>query len=494
MKSVILALGVLTLTQTKRTDDEKRRTVIDFSDVSVSGALVAPDGAFLRVTAGGAQDGAFFRERALARVVPRPGAITAEGLLSEHHLPLGPTPKCPVLLCPVLRAAPVRLVSRPEVSHLVQVGFTSGISMASFQRAPLNLVAVVDRSGSMAGQKLALVKETLLEIRRKLRPADRLALVTFDDRAVVALSPSPPSAGRVEGVIRRLRTGGGTNLEAGLELGFRIARRSRRFDGTTRVMLFTDERPNIGRTDAGRFRRMAEEAAALGIGLTTIGVGVDFGAELAATVSAIAGGNLFYFPDPARMAEVVEEDFAMMVTELGRDLDLRITPGDGLRVAGLYGIPASAVKRSGRSISVTVATLFASKRRGAIYVALAPEGEAEGPLAVLDLAFTEAGGRRRHAQRAAQPAAPTLGLTRGAHLIDAYVAAQTAAERFHHLNDPAGGAAVLEPVVVRYRALEDEDLRRELPMLEALLSTLTQLAGSHPGEISLSAHQRRTGP
>jgi hypothetical protein len=44
-----------------------------------------------------------------------------------------------------------------------------------------------------------------------------------------------------------------------------------RFDGTTRVMLFTDEQPNVGRTDATSFAAMAEEASRGGIGLTTIG-------------------------------------------------------------------------------------------------------------------------------------------------------------------------------------------------------------------------------
>lgn len=494
MTCLIVALGLLTAAQPNSTDEEKKRsTVIDFSDLSVSGSLVAPEGAFLKVTAGGAQDGAFFRDRALARVVPRPGTITAEGLLSEHDLPLGSTPACSLLLCPVLRGAKVRLLTRPEVTHLVQLGFTSGVSAETFRRAPLNLVAVVDRSGSMSGRKLVLVKETLLEIRRKLRPEDRISVVTFDDRAAVALSPAPASAGSVARAIRRLATGGGTNLEAGLAAGFRVARQSRRFDGTTRVMLFTDERPNIGRTDAGRFRRMAEGAASIGIGLTTVGVGVDFGAELASTVSAIAGGNLFYFPDPAKMAEVIREDFAMMVTELGRDLDLSITPREGLRVAGLYGIPASAVKREGRTLRVTVKTLFASRRRGAIYVALASDATGDGrsgPIATLDLAYTERGGTKRRAHRVATPAPPTLGLIRGARLIDAYVAVQTAAERFHHLQDPAGAAAFLQPVVADYRTLEDEDLARERPMLEALLSTLDRLAG--PREVSLNAPRGRS--
>ncbi|MEZ4469028.1 MAG: hypothetical protein R3F43_32500 [bacterium] len=76
---------------------------------------------------------------------------------------------------------------------------------------------------------------------------------------------------RLHAEIERIQSAG-TNMEAGLALGFLrwLARRPRSFHGTSRVML-TDERPNVGRTDAGSFMAMARAASKGGIGLTTVG-------------------------------------------------------------------------------------------------------------------------------------------------------------------------------------------------------------------------------
>ncbi len=476
------------------TPNPKKKTVVDFSDLELSGSLVAPEGSFLSARPGGTQDADYFRASALAGEIPQAEAITAEGLLAGHDLPLSAPPACRVLLCAAAEAAPMVLASRPEVTHLVQVGLTSTIDASRFNRGPLELILLVDRSGSMAGQPLELVKETLSAIAAKMTlEDDRIAIVAFGDRAEVVLRPTRDRA-RIARAIASIEAGGSTAMEAGLARAFALAAGERGFDGTRRVMLFTDERPNVGRTDAGGFRARAEAAARRGVGLTTIGVGTEFGVELATAVSGVRGANLFYFADPTTMKRRIEEELDLMTTELGHDLELSITPAPETRVVDLYGVPAGFCRRRGRALVVSVRSLFASKRRGALFLALASDealprspsrlrgmtsgleassgSTPDSALVRVALSFVESGGLPRSQSLAVRAGPPTHGLTRGAAIIDAFVGLSAATDQFHRLGDPDRALAALTPVAARFRDLDDPDLAEERRMIEAVESTL----------------------
>jgi uncharacterized protein YegL len=286
----------------------------------------------LGATPGGAQDIAFARSQILDDQIPHPNVFTPEGLLSEHDLPLSPsaTP-CKSLFCAEGEAIEARLIAQPEVRYLAQLGFSSGLSAETFKRAPLNLIAVIDKSGSMSGQPLELVKKSLIEAVDKLNPDDQLTIILYGDQVHAHLPTSPIKDKKdIIRQIEAIESSGSTNMEAGLAMGFEVAKNTQKaFKGTSRVMLFTDERPNVGRTDAESFMGMAEAASLSGVGMTTIGVGVQFGAELATKISSVRGGNLFFFPDMDRMEKVFNEDFDFMVTELAHNMKLTLKAPPG---------------------------------------------------------------------------------------------------------------------------------------------------------------------
>ncbi|MGB1015136.1 MAG: vWA domain-containing protein, partial [Nannocystaceae bacterium] len=348
-------------------------TTFDFDMGAVEGNLVSP-GATMGATPGGAQDIGYARDRIAAGEVPHPNAFTPEGLFSEHNLPLANQAPCRQRLCVGGGATPVNLVAQPEVHHLAQLGFSSNLT-ANFRRPPLSLVVVVDRSGSMSGKPLELVRSSLKEVLGHLRPGDKIGIVGYHSTAHVVLPPTPVGQrAAIVKAIDSLHSEGATALEDGLRLGFSEARKAAKgFAGTSRVMLFTDERPNVGNTKAAGFMHMAHQASRAGIGLTTIGVATHFGAELAQKVSSVRGGNLFFFPDETRMQAKFRDEFDTLVTELAYDLNLRVAPAPGMKIAGVYGIPGKAIKWQGNTLEMTVSTIFLSKRKGAIFVAFAPE-------------------------------------------------------------------------------------------------------------------------
>lgn len=110
------------------------------------------------------------------------------------------------------------------------------------------LTFVIDTSGSMEREG-RLVKDALRLLVDQLGRNDTVAMVTFGDDARVLLEPTRATdANRILGTIEELRPGGSTNLEAGLRLGYELARSSLTENGIDRVVLASDGVANVGLT------------------------------------------------------------------------------------------------------------------------------------------------------------------------------------------------------------------------------------------------------
>ena len=483
-------------------DKENDEEIVVLSPFCISTSLGA--------TPGGAQDIGYFRMGAGRGEIPQPDAITAEGLFSEHDLPLQVQDGGDALFIVQTAAAAARLEMLPEVRYLAQLGFSSGLRADTWKRAPLHLVAVVDKSGSMSGEPLALVRASLLSALDHLREGDQLSIVLYGDRAHVHLEPTPvrgSTRAQIATRIREIESAGSTAMEEGLRTGYDVARQSMAaFKGTTRVMLFTDERPNVGNTEAAGFMGMAEAASRDGIGLTTIGVGVQFGAELATKISSVRGGNLFFFEDGTAMKKTFASDFDTMVTELAHEFRVRIAPSAGLRIAGVFGVPGEMLRWDGDAIVFDVASIFLSRRKGAIYVALAPTASSDLPmrivepgaaLAQVDLGYTSASDGRRVAGRETcrllAPSEVQVGLSRGAMLVDEYLTLKKAASVHLFDNDQETAFRLVSGLLKRFSAAKDATLAPELKLIADVHGTLALLSG-HVGEMQPAAGARKVSP
>ena len=170
---------------------------------------------------------------------------------------------------------------------------------------------------------------------------------------------------------------GSTNIESALAAGYRQVARQRNAQRDDRVILITDARPNTGRTGADSFIELARRYGEQGIGLTVMGVGLDFGQKLTLAISQVPGANYFYLESAQKLSQIFDRDFDLLVTPVAWDFELLVEPSPGYRITAAYGVPSWTEKERGGAVRVHVPTLFLSRNRGAIVLRMEPTAGAD---------------------------------------------------------------------------------------------------------------------
>lgn len=315
---------------------------------------------------GGAKDIGNFRENIERGYVPLPEAITVEGLYYDYVFDAGVSTTCDKLFCPTYSVASSPDPLSGKLEHFLSVGLTSGADPGALKRKKLNVVVVLDISGSMRSPfdryhydashrellddedrqktKMHIAREAVQDLTRQLRNDDRFGMVVFDDNAYVAKPLNPVGETDMDLIRRhigRLESRGGTNFEAGYKKGtelFASFRNANSMEYENRIIFLTDAMPNTGQIAEEGLFGMAENNARRGVHTTFVGVGVDFNATLIDTITKVRGANYYTVNSSKAFRKLLADDFEYMVTPLVFNLSLKIE-GDGVVIDKVFGSP-----------------------------------------------------------------------------------------------------------------------------------------------------------
>jgi Ca-activated chloride channel family protein len=159
-------------------------------------------------------------------------------------------------------------------TQLVHIGI-QGEMPAIEDRPPLNLVFLIDTSGSMNDPtKLPLLIQSFRLMLDRLNPDDEVAIVTYAGSAGVALEPtSAAETGAISAALTALQAGGGTNGVGGLEEAYRLAAEMTGDGEVSRVLLATDGDFNVGLSDPSALEDYIADQRESGIYLSVLGFG-----------------------------------------------------------------------------------------------------------------------------------------------------------------------------------------------------------------------------
>jgi Ca-activated chloride channel family protein len=203
-------------------------------------------------------------------------------------------------------AAALEVAEAPwsEGHRLVRIGLKAR-EVAASARGAANLVFLVDVSGSMSGpERLPLVQESLRLLVSRLRPDDRVAIVTYAGAAGLALASTPVVRAReIVDAIAAMTPGGATNGGMGIQLAYDIAKANFVAGGVNRVILCTDGDFNVGVTGEGELVRLIQEKAKSGVFLTVLGFGMGNLKDSMLEAIADKGNGSYGYIDSRREAE-----------------------------------------------------------------------------------------------------------------------------------------------------------------------------------------------
>ena len=229
-----------------------------------------------------------------------------------------------------------RQISIQGQEELVQIGI-QGRKLEFEELPPLNLAFVIDKSGSMsAANKMDWVKDAFGIFIERVRDIDFVSLIVFDNSAKVVF-PSTQMKSRdrrleFRKAVNSIRTGGGTNLVDGLELGYQQVLANYRSEYTNRVLFLTD-----GVGESGGLLDMAETYRELGINVSTIGVGTDFDLELMVELARRGGGSSRFIAGREEMEETFGSELDRMVVPVARHLEMTLEFLQPVEILGTWG-------------------------------------------------------------------------------------------------------------------------------------------------------------
>lgn len=203
------------------------------------------------------------------------------------------------------------------------------------ERLPLNLSFVLDRSGSMEGDKLEYTKQALATCINNLEAKDIQSLVLFDDQVEVLMAPAHlTNKDLAKQVIRQIWERGLTNLSGGVSRGARLVEQNLGPEYVSRIIVLTDGQANQGITDPAGLTKLAAKISKKGIGVTLIGVGEDFNEELLMAMAEGGRGNFYYIEDPDQIPAIFEQELHGLLQVVGQNLELTVA---GLKVETAFG-------------------------------------------------------------------------------------------------------------------------------------------------------------
>lgn len=280
-----------------------------------------------------------------------------------------------------------------DKSMILQIGLSTG-TISNLKEVPaVNVSLVIDRSGSMSGDRIQKAKEAAIEFVSRLREKDFLSIVLFDDQIEVLIPAQKViNKGKIIDKIRSIEVRGSTDLNGGILKGYSEVFKHYKKEQNNKVIVLTDAITNTGIVDPmqivkGSNRYKVEHE----IDITMVGVGVDFNNSLSRQISTSNRSSIFFINDAADIKKVFIDEIESLLSPVANDARITIELSTDLEIEKCFGYSPQIVDQKitldleKMNSGLTQVFLFKIKPKNSAMI-LEKEGDVKVKLDYFDIA------------------------------------------------------------------------------------------------------------
>lgn len=251
------------------------------------------------------------------------------------------------LFCGSAVAAPVKVSVHSGYDTLVEGEKTTipikvsleGLSIKETKARPrANVSIVIDRSGSMSGDKIEQAREAAVLAVSMLSADDIVSIVTYDDSAQVLVPATRlTSKDWVIEHIRKISLGGSTALFAGVSLAAAEIAKFRDPNLVNRIVLISDGMANVGPSRPGELAELGASLGKDGVAVSTIGLGLGYNEDLMTQLAQKSDGNHVFAELATDLSDVFKREFGDILSVIAQDVSVQIDCRPGVRPTRVLG-------------------------------------------------------------------------------------------------------------------------------------------------------------
>ena len=288
---------------------------------------------------------------------------TTVGKTCEPERPICPPTTAGAVNLRVLTGHGALLCGKSTITY-VDVEMRGGAVANETQRPPLNLAIVLDKSGSMQGDKIEDAKAAAIYLVQHLRDSDIVSIVTYDSGVrIVVPATRATDRNNIIGQIRNLCADGNTALFDGVSSGWSEVKKFQEKHAINRIILLSDGLANVGPSQPSDLANLGAAIGQSGISVTTIGLGLGYNEDLMTQLARTSEGNHAFVEHSQDLAYVFERELGELAATVAKDLQLTIRCEPGVRPVRLLGRMATI---SGQTVQLSIGSLAANQLKSAV--------------------------------------------------------------------------------------------------------------------------------
>lgn len=284
-------------------------------------------------------------------------------------------------------ADPIMLANKKQSTYL-KVGLTGFPMPPAKTRAPVNIALVIDKSGSMTGQKIKKAKEAAIAAMDRLHSDDVVSVIVYDQGVRVLLPATKLSdKSAAKQAVRKIHAGGSTALFAGVSKGAAEVQKFLDDNNVNRVILLSDGRANVGPDSPSELGSLGASLLKEKISVTTMGLGLDYHEDLMAQLAIKSNGNHLFIEKADELIAVFQREFDDVLSVVAQEVTISINVHEGLRPVRVLGQDAEI---RGQDVTIVMNQLYAQQERFVLLEVEVPETAANSERQIASVGVTYA--------------------------------------------------------------------------------------------------------